>query len=186
MPERDQGFSPQVDHPLPPPTPEMVMATPDLVDRLKADSFQPVPGFAPLAMRDLGHVAEQTGGQVSAVTIRGVPGVKWVGSPWHLHHLDFQLAFILDGDADFNFEGVGLVHLKAGTVMYQPPVNRHQELGVSEDFELLLLNAPGRFKTTAYLYDQESGGYQEMTFDTDDLEGTEQLNEIEYADVGTA
>jgi quercetin dioxygenase-like cupin family protein len=182
MPNGEQRVNGQFDHPLPPPTPDMVMATPDVFDHLQVDSYQPIPGFPAMEMRDLPHVLKHTGGQVSAVVLRGVPGVKWVGSPWHLHQLDFQLAFILKGDADFNFEGVGVIRLQSGTVMYQPPVNRHRELGVSEDFELLLLNSPGSFKTTAFIYDEEAGAYQDLTFDTDDLEGTEALNKIEYAD----
>ncbi len=176
-----EGFDP----PLPPPTDEMVMATPDLIDRPKPDSFKPIPGFAPFEQRELKHHLAYSNGNVSAVVLRGVPGVKWQGSPWHLHDLDFQLVYLTRGSMDFEFEGVGAVHLEAGAVMYQPPLNRHREMGASEDSEALLLTIPARFKTTAFIYDEGSGTYNELTVDTDSAEAGE-LNSVEYADTANA
>jgi quercetin dioxygenase-like cupin family protein len=175
----------EFDPPLPPPTDEMTMATPDLIDRLAPDSFKPIPGFPPFEQRDLKHHLKYSDGNVSALVLRGVPGVKWQGSPWHLHDLDFQLVYITHGSMDFEFEGVGAVHLEAGAVMYQPPMNRHREIGATEDSQALLLTIPAKFKTTAYIYDEGSGTYNELTVDTDSAEAGE-LNSVERAEAASA
>lgn len=159
-----------IDHPLPPPTPDMVLATADMLDPLTPASFEEVPGFPPLQMRDIKLVRAQTEGKVAANVVKANPGVAWVGSPWHLHHLDCQIFFVTKGTADFEFEGIGQVHLQEGSIMYQPPVNRHREMGYSSDNETLLLTLPSRFKTTLYIYNDEAKEYNELTFDTDDPE----------------
>lgn len=159
----------------------MVMATMDAFDHLGPESYQPIPGFPPMEMRNMDHVVEKTDGKAMAVALRAVPGVKWVGSPWHMHHLDFQLVWCISGTMDFDFEGVGEIHLGPGTVIYQPPENRHRELGVSQDNESLLLTIPPKFKSTMFLYDEQAGGYSELVVDTDDAEAAE-LNKVEYED----
>lgn len=171
----------KVDHPLPPPTPDMVMATEDMINQLGPDSYQPIPGFDPIVMRDIPQAAKYSDGKVSAVVTKANPKAKWVGSVWHMHHLDCQIFFTLQGTSDFEFEGIGEVHLGPGTIMYQPPMNRHREMGFSTDNETLLLTLPTRFKTTMFPYNAEDGTYSEITMDTDDPE-IGQYGDVEVAE----
>ncbi|MBS0383103.1 MAG: cupin domain-containing protein [Proteobacteria bacterium] len=95
--------------------------------------------------RDLG-IKEATEGRVNAHVIRAAAGTEFSGHP-HLHHLDFQLVYILKGWIEFEYEGQGLVRLEAGSCVHQPPEIRHRELGHSEDIEMLEIVLPGDFAT---------------------------------------
>lgn len=147
--------------PLPPPTPDMVMATPDMFRAELPDSFRTLPGFDASELResDLGNLMA---GDARVSVIRSKPGYKWVGSPWHMHHFGYSVTYIIKGWADFEFEGVGAVRLGAGTIMHQPAMNRHREGDASEDFEAVVFHAPRVFGTTVFVYDEESGGYTEQ------------------------
>ena len=62
-------------------------------------------------------------------------GPKSQGS-WHVHEeCAFDWNYVLNGWAEFEFEGVGVVRLEKGDSWYQPPGIRHRELSASEDFE---------------------------------------------------
>lgn len=95
--------------------------------------------------RDLG-IKEATDGRVNAHVIRAAAGTEFSGHP-HLHHLDFQLVYILKGWIEFEYEGQGVVRLEAGSCVHQPPGIRHRELGHSEDIEMLEIISPGDFAT---------------------------------------
>jgi mannose-6-phosphate isomerase-like protein (cupin superfamily) len=144
--------------PLPERTPEMVLATRDMFQDATADSFRSLPGFEAAEIRecDIGKVAA---GDVRVSVLRAKPGYKWVGSPWHMHHYNFSVTYVLKGWADFEFEGVGKLRLGAGTVMDQPALNRHREGEMSEDFEAVVFHSPAVFGTTAFLYNEETGEY---------------------------
>ncbi|WP_439578713.1 cupin domain-containing protein [Elioraea sp.] len=99
------------------------------------------------AYRDLG-IRHVTGGRVAAHVIRAVPGA---GSHpvWHTHALDFQMVYVLKGWVRFEYEGVGEVLLKQGSMVHQPPGIRHREVAHSEDLELLEITLPAEFRTEA-------------------------------------
>ncbi len=95
--------------------------------------------------RDLG-LAAATEGRVVAHVIRAVPGTHFVGTP-HLHDTQLQLVYVLKGWIEFDYEGQGPVRLEAGSFVHQPPSIRHQELGHSDDLELLEIVMPASFET---------------------------------------
>jgi mannose-6-phosphate isomerase-like protein (cupin superfamily) len=95
--------------------------------------------------RDLGvHAATQ--GRVVAHVIRACPGGAFSSQP-HQHRTSFQLVYVLKGWIEFDYEGQGRVRLEAGSCVHQPPGIRHQELGHSDDVELLEVVMPGDFAT---------------------------------------
>ena len=95
--------------------------------------------------RDLGiHTA--TKGSFSANVIRAIPG-KHAEPQWHIHHLDFQMIYILQGWVVFEYEGQGEVTFRKGSAALQPPGIRHREIRHSDDLELIEITSPGEFKT---------------------------------------
>ena len=62
---------------------------------------------------------------------------------WHVHDCDFQMVYVLNGWATFEYEGQGKVRLEAGSCVHQPPGIRHRELGHSDDIEMLELCQQG-------------------------------------------
>lgn len=95
--------------------------------------------------RDLG-IRGATEGRVAAHVIRAAPGSGFSSQP-HLHRTTFQLVYVLKGWIEFEYEGQGAVRLEAGDCVHQPPGIRHQELGHSDDVEMLEIVMPGDFAT---------------------------------------
>ena len=95
--------------------------------------------------RDLG-IKAATEGKVDAHVIRAAAGKEFSSQP-HIHKTTFQLVYILKGWIEFEYEGQGIVRLKAGSCVHQPPEIRHRELGHSEDIEMLEIVLPGDFAT---------------------------------------
>ena len=98
--------------------------------------------------RDLG-IREATNGDYQAQIIR----TNGRNEPddvqrWHRHHCKFQLLMVLQGWAEFEFEGEGLIRMEKGDVINQRPGIRHRELACSEDFEVLEIVSPADFDTT--------------------------------------
>ena len=96
--------------------------------------------------RDLGIAAATKGAYVAHV-IRAVPG-RHAEPNWHLHDLDFQMVYILQGWVVFEYEGQGEVTLRPGTCVLQPPGIRHREVRHSDDLELIEICSPATFETT--------------------------------------
>lgn len=96
--------------------------------------------------RDLG-IAAATGGSYVAHVIRAVPG-RHAEPTWHVHDLDFQMVYILQGWVVFEYEGQGEVTLRTGTCVLQPPGIRHREVRHSDDLELIEICSPAKFETT--------------------------------------
>jgi hypothetical protein len=136
----------------------MIMATPEMFQREDPDSYRKLPGFDASVIRQQ-YVGELSSGETQVSLIRSVPGFKWVGSPWHMHHYNFSITYIINGWADFEFEGIGAIRLGAGTIMDQPAMNRHREGDASEDFEGIAFHNPPVFGTTAFMLDEASGTY---------------------------
>ncbi len=95
--------------------------------------------------RDLG-IKQGTQGRFGAHVIRAVPGTK--SEPlWHVHDLDFQMVYVLQGWVVFEYEGEGEHMLRAGSCVLQPPGIRHREVRHSDDLELIEIISPAEFET---------------------------------------
>ena len=97
--------------------------------------------------RDLGLIAG-TGGDYVAHVIRanGREQQDQIHE-WHIHECQFQMVYILNGWATFEYEGVGVRTLHKGDCVHQVPMIKHREIECSEDLELLEIVAPADFKT---------------------------------------
>ena len=95
--------------------------------------------------RNLG-VDDATKGKYSANVIRAVPG-RHAEPAWHIHQLDFQMIYILQGWVTFEYEGQGEVTFRPGSAALQPPGIRHREIRHSDDLELIEITSPAEFKT---------------------------------------
>ena len=95
--------------------------------------------------RDLG-IKRATGGKVITHVIRARPG-KAPHGDWHWHDCTVQFVYVLKGWVKMEYEGSGIVVLKAGACFNQPPRIRHRELAHSRDVQLLEVVAPANFKT---------------------------------------
>ena len=95
--------------------------------------------------RDLG-INDATKGKFSANVIRAVPG-RHAEPTWHIHHLDFQMIYILQGWVTFEYEGQGEITFRPGSAALQPPGIRHREVQHSDDLELIEITSPAEFET---------------------------------------
>lgn len=66
---------------------------------------------------------------------------------WHVHECDFQLVYVLNGWATFEYEGQGERTIKKGDCVLQTPMIRHREIACSKDFEVLEIVTPADFAT---------------------------------------
>jgi len=66
---------------------------------------------------------------------------------WHIHHCDFQFVMVLNGWAEFEYEGQGVRRIQKGDVINQIPRIKHREIACSDDFEVLEIVSPADFKT---------------------------------------
>jgi mannose-6-phosphate isomerase-like protein (cupin superfamily) len=115
------------------------------VDHLKGSKFKQRGLRNYFEYRDLG-IERATRGKVVAHVIRARRG-KAPHGEWHRHDCKVQFVYVLKGSAVFEYEGVGRVHMKAGTCFYQPPNIRHREIRHSQDLQLLEIVAPANFRT---------------------------------------
>jgi len=97
--------------------------------------------------RDLG-IRDGTKGDVVAHVIRarGKSDPDEVQN-WHIHECDFQLVYVLDGWATFEYEGEGVHTIRKGDCILQKPMIRHREIECSADFQVLEIVSPGDFAT---------------------------------------
>ena len=65
----------------------------------------------------------------------------------HYHDVNVQFVYVLKGSAVFEYEGIGRVHMKAGTCFYQPPRIRHREIRHSPDLTMIEFVSPAKFRT---------------------------------------
>ncbi len=66
---------------------------------------------------------------------------------WHCHECDFQLVYVINGWATFEYEGEGLRTIRKGDCILQRPLIRHREIECSSDFEVLEVVSPADFAT---------------------------------------
>jgi len=97
--------------------------------------------------RDLG-VKDATNGDYVAHVIRAnAKRDPDAVQQWHVHHCTFQFVMVLNGWAEFEYEGEGKRRIEKGDVIYQRPGIRHREIDCSEDFEVLEIVSPADFET---------------------------------------
>ena len=97
--------------------------------------------------RDLG-VKDATNGDYIAHMIRanGKTNPDDV-QEWHVHHCDFQVVLVINGWAEFEYEGEGIHRIEKGDFINQRPGIHHREIACSKDFEVLEIVSPANFKT---------------------------------------
>ena len=97
--------------------------------------------------RDLG-ISKATNGMVLAHVLRFVkPCDPKVVSKQHLHDVDFQMVYVLEGWIKSEFAGQGAHVMKAGDAWIQPPRIKHKVLDYSDDCRLLEIVMPAEFET---------------------------------------
>jgi mannose-6-phosphate isomerase-like protein (cupin superfamily) len=97
--------------------------------------------------RDLG-VAVASHGLAQAHVIRLIgPCNPAEVSKLHLHHIDFQMVYVLKGWVKTYLEGEGETLMKQGSSWTQPPRVKHMILDYSDDVELLEVILPAEFRT---------------------------------------
>ena len=97
--------------------------------------------------RDLG-IAAATHGLAQAHVIRLIgPCNPAEVSKLHLHHVDFQMVYVLKGWVKTYMEGQGETTMKEGSCWTQPPRIKHLIMDYSDDVELLEVILPAEFKT---------------------------------------
>jgi len=97
--------------------------------------------------RDLG-IAAGTDGDYVAHVIRAVEREDQDRiHAWHYHQCAFQMVYILQGWASFEYRDIGVRTLRQGDCVNQVPGLIHREIECSQDLELLEIVAPADFKT---------------------------------------
>src|SRR5262249_62201422 len=66
---------------------------------------------------------------------------------WHVHDCTFQLVYVLNGWATFEYEGQGQRTIRKGDCILQTPGIKHREIACSQDFEVLEIVSPAEFAT---------------------------------------
>ena len=113
-----------------------------------ADEAEWTPGLRKIFdYRDLG-IKDGTNGDFIAHVIRrnhtkGSDGVQ----SWHVHDCQFQLVYVLNGWAIFEYEGQGERTIRKGDTVLQVPMIKHREIASSSDFELLEIVSPADIVT---------------------------------------
>ena len=97
--------------------------------------------------RDLG-VKDATNGDYVAQVIRanGKTSADEV-QHWHVHDCTFQMVYVLNGWATFEYEGQGVRTIRKGDCILQRPMIKHREIECSTDLEMLEIVAPANFET---------------------------------------
>ncbi len=112
-----------------------------------AESAPFVPGRRDfLKYRDLG-VTKASGGRMRAQITVATGAMRPTG--WHYHLCDSQLVYALNGWVDLAFEDGRTVRVKAGESLYIPGGLKHNETGMSADFEILEVSVPADMGTKA-------------------------------------
>ncbi len=98
--------------------------------------------------RDLG-IKEATNGAFKAHVLRIKGGshetLRATGA--HVHDLDFQMIYVLKGWIRFIYEGQGEHTFHAGDCCLQPAGIVHDEIGCSDDLEVLEITSPAEYTT---------------------------------------
>jgi uncharacterized protein YjlB len=97
--------------------------------------------------RDLG-IKDGTHGDFVAHLIRhNGKKTKDEVQQWHVHDCTFQLVYVLNGSATFEYQGQGQRTIRKGDCILQTPGIKHREIVCSDDFEVLEIVSPANFAT---------------------------------------
>ena len=97
--------------------------------------------------RDLGIKDSTKGDYVAHVVRHNGKEMSDEVQKWHIHECDFQFVMVLDGWAEFEYEGQGIRRIEKGDVINQRPMIKHREIACSKDFAVLEIVSPADFKT---------------------------------------
>ena len=97
--------------------------------------------------RDLGVKGATEGDYVAHVIRANGKREEDAVQQWHIHECAFQMVYVLNGWATFEYEGEGVRTIKKGDCINQRPMIRHREIDFSDDFEVLEIVAPADFRT---------------------------------------
>ncbi len=97
-----------------------------------------------LKYRDLG-VTKASDGRMRAQVTVATAAMRPTG--WHYHVCDSQLIYGLKGWVDLEFEDGRRVRLQEGESLYIPGGLKHNEVAMSEDFQILEVSVPADMGT---------------------------------------
>lgn len=97
--------------------------------------------------RDLGVKGATEGDYVAHVIRANGKRAEDAVQQWHIHECAFQMVYVLNGWATFEYEGEGVRTIKKGDCINQRPMIKHREIDFSDDFEVLEIVAPADFRT---------------------------------------
>ena len=97
--------------------------------------------------RDLGVKAGSNGDYVAHVIRHNGKKAPDAVQQWHIHECDFQLVYVLNGWATFEYDGEGERTIRKGDCILQKPMIKHREIACSEDFEVIEIVSPADFAT---------------------------------------
>ena len=97
--------------------------------------------------RDLGIKDGTKGDFVAHLILHNGKEVKDEVQQWHMHDCTFQLVYVLNGWAIFEYEGQGQRKIEKGDCILQTPGLKHREVSCSDDLELLEIVSPANFAT---------------------------------------
>jgi uncharacterized protein YjlB len=97
--------------------------------------------------RDLGIKDSTKGDYVAHLIRHNGKKMKDEVQHWHVHDCTFQMVYVMNGWATFEYEGQGQKTIRKGDCINQVPGIAHREIACSEDFEVLEIVSPANFKT---------------------------------------
>ena len=119
----------------------------DFVHNLASDANW-TPGLREIfEYRDLGTKDGTKGDFVAHVIRHNGKKTQDEVQQWHIHECDFQFVYVLNGWAEFEYEGQGVRRIQKGDAVLQRPMIKHREIACSEDFEVLEIVSPADFAT---------------------------------------
>ena len=96
---------------------------------------------------DLGIKGATKGDYIAHIIKANGKEMKDEVQEWHVHDCTFQFVLVLNGWAEFEYEGQGIRRLEKGDCINQRPGIPHREIAYSKDYEVLEIVAPADFKT---------------------------------------
>ena len=95
--------------------------------------------------RDLGIKGATKGDYIAHIVKANGEKMSDDVQEWHVHDCAFQFVYVLNGWAEFEFEGEGVRRLEKGDCVNQRPGIRHREVACSSDYEVLEIVARRQF-----------------------------------------
>ena len=97
--------------------------------------------------RDLGVEGATNGDYIAHVIRANGKREEDAVRQWHVHECTFQMVYVLNGWATFEYEGEGARTIRKGDCINQRPMIKHREIAYSDDFEVLEIVSPADFRT---------------------------------------